>query len=234
MKPVVERFADGNEESSMNEPRFDQDAQSGFAPARGDHWEIVYTTAASMDLSWYEREPVTSLRLIKEITSEPSAAVIDIGAGTSSLVDRLLAREFTDVTVLDIAQHALTEVQQRLGDRAKLVTFVHQDALTWKPDRQYDIWHDRAVFHFLTDTSARDRYVDLAARSIRHGGVLVLATFAEDGPTHCSGLPVARYTTHDLEDAFAASCSLVKNEREEHITPAGIVQPFTWAVLRRM
>jgi 2-polyprenyl-3-methyl-5-hydroxy-6-metoxy-1,4-benzoquinol methylase len=231
---VAGRFAECNEESSMNEPRFDQDAQSGSVPARGDHWETVYTTASSTELSWYERQPATSLRLIEEIASEPSAAVIDIGAGTSSLIDRLLAKGFTDVTVLDIAQHALTEVQQRLGHRAKAVTFVHQDVLTWKPDRQYDIWHDRAVFHFLTDTSARDRYVDLAARSIRHGGVLVLATFAEDGPAYCSGLPVARYTARDLADAFAASCSLVRSEREEHVTPAGVVQPFTWAVLRRM
>ena len=200
----------------------------------GDHWENIYETASSTELSWYEREPATSLRLIEEISSDPSAAFIDIGAGTSSLVDRLLAKGFTDVTVLDIAQHALTEVQQRLGDHAAHVTFVHQDVLTWKPDRQYDIWHDRAVFHFLTEPSSRHRYVELTARSIREGGALVLATFAADGgPTQCSGLPVARYAAHDLEDTFAASFSLVETEREEHVTPAGVVQPFTWVVLRR-
>jgi len=200
---------------------------------RASHWESIYATAASTELSWYEREPATSVRLIEEIASEPSAAVIDIGAGTSLLVDRLVANGFTDVTVLDIAQHALTEVQQRLGDHAQHVTFVHQDVLEWTPERQYDIWHDRAVFHFLTRTSARDRYVDLAARSIRPGGVLILATFAADGPTHCSGLPVARYAAHDLEHIFAAYFSLVTSEREEHVTPAAVVQPFTWVVLRR-
>jgi len=135
--------------------------------------------------------------------------------------------------VLDVAQHALTEVQQRLGDHAQRATFVHQDVLTWKPERQYDLWHDRAVFHFLTERSARERYIDLTTRSVGEGGVVVLATFAPDGPTHCSGLPVARYTARDLETTFAVSFSLVKTEREEHLTPARAVPPFTWVVLRR-
>jgi 2-polyprenyl-3-methyl-5-hydroxy-6-metoxy-1,4-benzoquinol methylase len=167
------------------------------------------------------------------VSREPSRAVIDVGAGESLLVDSLLARGFTDVTLLDISQHALREVERRLGEQAVHVTFVHQDVLTWAPDRQYDVWHDRAVFHFLTERAARNRYVETTARAIRVGGGLVLATFAEDGPTQCSGLPTARYSAIDLEATFSEYFSLDEHERDEHVTPRGIVQPFTCAVLRR-
>jgi 2-polyprenyl-3-methyl-5-hydroxy-6-metoxy-1,4-benzoquinol methylase len=201
---------------------------------RSNHWESVYNATASTGLSWFEREPATSLRIIETLASGPHAAVIDVGAGTSSLVDHLLVNGFTDVTVLDVSQHALTEVRQRLGERAQHVTFVHEDLLTWKPVRQYDIWHDRAVFHFLTDQDAREQYIEIAAGAIRVGGYLVLATFAEDGPPQCSGLPVTRYCAQDLEETFSASFTLLAQEREEHVTPAGAVQPFTWVVLQRI
>jgi len=199
----------------------------------GEHWEGIYATAPSTQLSWYEREPVTSLRLVEEIAAGPSAAVIDIGAGTSVLCDRLLAAGFRDVTVLDISFHAVDEVRQRLGERADRVTFLVQDVLAWEPARQYDVWHDRAVFHFLTEPSRRDKYINLAARSIRVGGALVLATFADDGPTHCSGLPVLRCSAQDLAGSFSAFFTLVHHEREMHTTPARVLQPFTWVVLRR-
>ena len=202
-------------------------------PAGDDHWEGIYASTAATDLSWYEPEPAASLRLIEKMAPRPSQAVIDVGAGESLLVDSLLARGFTDVTVLDVSQHALREVERRLGERARHVTFVHQDVLTWTPDRQYDIWHDRAVFHFLTERAARDRYVEIAAQAVRVGGGLVLATFAEDGPTQCSGLPTSRYSALDLEATFSEYFSLDEHERREHVTPRGIVQPFTWAVLRR-
>lgn len=199
---------------------------------RADHWETLYATAAPTEVSWYQREPATSLRLIQDLAVEPSASVIDVGAGEATLVDRLLDLGFTDLTVLDLSQHALTDVRERIGERARHVSFFHQDVLTWKPDRQYDIWHDRAVFHFLTERTSRNRYVEIAALAVRVGGSLVLATFAEDGPTHCSGLPVSRYSAEELEDAYSGSFSLVAAEREEHVTPSGAVQPFTWVVLR--
>jgi SAM-dependent methyltransferase len=200
---------------------------------RGEHWENIHATAPATQASWYEREPATSLRLIRGIASGPSADVVDIGAGTSFLVDRLLASGFRDVTVLDISHRALDGVRRRLGDQARGVTFIAEDVLMWEPDRQYEIWHDRAVFHFLTEPLARDRYINLAARSIRSGGALVLATFAEDGPAQCSGLPVSRYSAEGLEDAFSLSFTLIHDEREEHTTPGGVVQPFTWVVFRR-
>jgi ubiquinone/menaquinone biosynthesis C-methylase UbiE len=202
-------------------------------PAGGDHWEDIYASTAATDSSWYEPEPAASLRLIEQIGPTPSQAVIDVGAGESLLVDGLLARGFTDITVLDVSRNALTNVERRLGEGARHVTFVHHDVLTWTPDRTYDIWHDRAVFHFLTERTDRDRYVDIAARAIRVGGHLVLATFAEDGPTQCSGLPTSRYSALDLEATFAEYFTLDEHERAEHVTPRGIVQPFTRAVLRR-
>jgi 2-polyprenyl-3-methyl-5-hydroxy-6-metoxy-1,4-benzoquinol methylase len=200
---------------------------------RGNHWDGVYDRTPWTDVSWYERDPATSLRLIEEVADGPSAAVVDVGAGASLLVDTLLAHGFTDLTVLDISERALSEVRQRLGKDAQLVTFVEQDVLTWTPDRHYDIWHDRAVFHFLTEPTDRGRYVEIAASAVRSGGSLVLATFAEDGPMQCSGLPVCRYSAEDLAEAFSASFSLTQHEREEHVTPRGVVQPFTWVVLRR-
>jgi SAM-dependent methyltransferase len=184
-------------------------------------------------VSWYERDPATSLRLIEQVAAPRSWGVIDIGAGTSLLVDRLLARGFHDLTVLDISDHALSQVRARLGGRALGVTFLRQDLLTWTPDRQYDIWHDRAVFHFLTEPTDRDRYVELAASAVRSGGSLVLATFATDGPVQCSKLDVCRYSAEDLADTFSASFVVAHHEREEHVTPRGIVQPFTWVVLTR-
>ena len=184
-------------------------------------------------MSWYEREPATSLRLIETLAPVPESAVIDIGGGASFLVDRLAARGFTDLTVLDISEHALDEVRERLGPRAHVVTLVHHDLLTWKPDRRYDIWHDRAVFHFLTESSTRARYVDIAATALRDAGALIVGAFASDGPTQCSGRPVTRYSPVQLASVFSTSFSLVEHEREEHITPGGVVQPFTWVTLRR-
>jgi hypothetical protein len=200
---------------------------------RQEHWEGIYATRHSTDVSWYERDPATSLRLIERVAAKPSAAVVDVGAGASFLVDGLVARGFIDLTVLDISGHVLSEVHERLGRSAEAVTFLQQDLLTWTPVRQYDIWHDRAVFHFLTAATDRDRYVELAASAIRSGGSLVLGTFALDGPIQCSRLDVARYSAQDLAETFSASFALTHREREEHVTPRGAIQPFTWVVLER-
>ena len=184
-------------------------------------------------MSWYQRDPTTSLRLIEAAVSRPSAAVVDVGSGSSELVDHLLARGFTDITLVDISGRALQQVRERLGDQARHVSFLERDVLTWVPDRQYDLWHDRAVFHFLTEPADRDRYVDLTAKAICDGGALVLATFAPDGPTSCSGLPVRRYSRTNLADAFAGPFSAAGSEREDHLTPSGTRQSFTWVALKR-
>lgn len=199
----------------------------------GAHWDRVYDSRRSTELSWYQRDPVMSLRLIEATPSGQSPAVIDVGSGASELVDRLLARGYTDITLMDVSRRALRQVRDRLGDTASDVTFLEQDVLTWTPDRRYDLWHDRAVFHFLVERADRERYVDVAGEAIRSGGHLVLATFGPDGPTSCSGLPVCRYSATELDDAFAGSFSPVEAEREEHLTPTRAVQAFTWVVLRR-
>jgi trans-aconitate methyltransferase len=198
------------------------------------HWDDVYSAAPSTTRSWYERDPARSLNLVTQAAADRSAAIIDIGAGTSTLVNRLLGTGFVDVTVLDVSSHALDVVRDRLGAQAARVSFVVEDVLSWRPERAYDIWHDRAVFHFLTDTRHRERYVSLAVANVRAGGALIVATFADDGPTHCTGLPVHRYSTDDLAETFAAGFELEHCERELHHTPTGAVQPFTWVVLRRM
>jgi Methyltransferase domain len=206
----------------------------GSVGRNADHWDGIYSTGTSTRRSWYEREPTQSLRLIEMTTADRSATIIDLGAGTSRLVDRLLDTGFTDVTVLDVSGHALDEVGLRLGPRAGSVSFIRQDVLSWQPDRQYDVWHDRAVFHFLCDQVQRSLYVSVAAEGVRTGGAVIVATFAEDGSTQCSGLPVARYSADELAAAFAEGFEPVHSERELHETPAGALQPFTWMILRRM
>jgi Methyltransferase domain len=199
---------------------------------RGQHWEQVYATKRSTEVGWYQREPRTSLRLIEKF-APPSASVIDVGGGTSSLVDRLLVAGFGDITLLDGSQHALTEVRERLGEDAHRVTFLHQDLLSWMPDRHFDVWHDRAVFHFLTQERDRNHYVERVEHAVGADGLLVLGTFAEDGPTQCSGLPVARYAPEELGTVFSRSFSMIHREHEDHITPGGVTQRFTWVVFRR-
>ncbi len=200
---------------------------------RADHWERTYATRPSTELSWYQRDPVTSRRLIESAAAQRAAAVIDVGGGSALLADSLVAAGYLDVTVLDISAGAVDAVRARLGGHAAGVHFVVADVLTWVPDRQFDVWHDRAVFHFLIEVRDRQRYVDVASRAIRAHGALVIGAFAEDGPTHCSGLPVCRYAPGPLAEVFRPSFELVAHEREEHTTPQGVVQPFTWVVLRR-
>ena len=194
------------------------------------HWDGVYATSSADQVSWYEPRPLTSLRLL-ERASPDRGPVIDVGAGASFLADALVLAGWTDVTVLDVSAEALDVVRHRLADRP--VSYVVTDLLAWSADRDYAVWHDRAVFHFLTDPRDRARYIDVAASAVGPGGAVVLGVFATDGPTQCSGLPTARHGPEELEVLFAPVFDLEHSEREEHLTPAGIVQPFTWALLRR-
>jgi rhodanese-related sulfurtransferase/2-polyprenyl-3-methyl-5-hydroxy-6-metoxy-1,4-benzoquinol methylase len=195
---------------------------------RAPHWDDVYRTRNLESVSWFQRDPAMSLRLVE---STPGS-VIDVGAGTSTLVDHLLEAGRTDITVLDVSEAALTSTRRRLGAAADRVTFEVADVMDWDPGRQFDVWHDRATFHFLTDPAHRRRYVDLVGDAVAAHGVLVLGTFAEDGPTRCSGLPTARYSATDLAGLFSARFTLEHQEREAHSTPAGATQAFTWVALR--
>ena len=198
-----------------------------------EHWDAIYSTKASNEVSWFQATPTTSLRLLERWAS-PAGSVLDVGSGASTLVESLLDAGWADVTVLDISRKALNEVRNRLGRRATEVFFVTADVRFWQPHRTFDAWHDRAVFHFLVEPADRDRYVAATTQAVAPGGVVVLGTFAADGPTQCSGLPTARYDTDGLAGAFGPAFVLEHAEREEHTTPAGAEQPFSWVVLRRV
>ncbi|HEV7452725.1 MAG TPA: class I SAM-dependent methyltransferase [Pseudonocardiaceae bacterium] len=197
------------------------------------HWDAVYDTKGAQQVSWFQPEPVVSLELIDDLRLDPVEPVIDIGGGVSMLVDRLLERGHTDVTVLDVSAHALRLVQRRLADQADRVHWEAADLLQWTPQRRFVLWHDRAVFHFLTDSDEQASYRELATTSITPGGYLILATFAADGPEQCSGLPVARYRAEDLAEQFGTGFTTVTTRREHHHTPTGADQPFTWLLARR-
>lgn len=191
------------------------------------HWDEVYATKAADSVSWFEPSPVTSLRLVTSVAS--SGRVIDVGAGASTLADGLVSRGY-DVTVLDVSEASLDLVRQRLGSQ---VTYVVSNVLTWLPEAIVDVWHDRAVFHFLTTSADQQCYASLARQAVREGGALIVGTFALDGPTTCSGLPTARYDADTLAAVFSDGFVLEHHERVEHHTPWDAIQPFTWVVLRR-
>lgn len=201
---------------------------------RKAHWERVYGARRSDEVSWYEPEPTRSLELLADAGVGPEAAVIDVGGGDATLVDALLARGYRRITVLDLSGAALARARARLGPRAELVEWREGDVTRADlPRHAYDVWHDRAVFHFLTVAEDRRRYVDAAAEALRPGGTLVIATFAADGPTRCSGLEVARYAPEALAREFGDRFVLVRGFGDVHRTPAGAEQRFTFAVLRR-
>jgi SAM-dependent methyltransferase len=199
------------------------------------HWEAVYETKASTDVSWYQPIPSRSLALLTAAGLSPATTVIDVGGGDSLLVDALLERGVRDVTVLDLSGAALRRAQNRLGARANDVTWLEDDITAAAlPDAAYDIWHDRAVFHFLTDPVDRARYIRAATAAVRIGGMLIIATFALDGPTRCSGLEVAQYSPQDIAAAFGDAFTLKRGLADVHRTPAGAEQRFSYAVLQRV
>ncbi len=204
----------------------------GVAGAAGQHWDAVYATKPADTVSWFQEWPDTSLRLLTP-AGDPAGAVIDVGAGRSPLAGALLTTGWSDVTVLDVSAQALEQVVGHLAEHRDALTVTVADLLTWTPPRAYQLWHDRAVFHFLVDPADRDRYLATARRAVAPRGALVLGTFGPDGPTSCSGLPTARYDAPTLAGQFAPDFALEHFESEQHTTPAGVAQPFTWVVLRR-
>jgi len=193
------------------------------------HWDEAYRTRGD-EVSWFEAEPSLSLELIELLDIDPSTPVIDVGGGRSYLVDRLVGRGFHDVSVLDISKEALDQARRRLGDKG--VHWLHRDVLSWGPERRFGLWHDRALFHFIADAEGQRRYLSTLTSAIATNGGLVLATFAEDGPETCSGLPVARYSTNALIELLGPAFTIVSARRELHTTPSGATQPFTWLAAR--
>ncbi|WFU14000.1 methyltransferase domain-containing protein [Bradyrhizobium sp. CB3481] len=201
--------------------------------SRQAHWENVYTTKREDEVSWFQQSPTPSLDLIMQAEPTLSSAIIDIGGGASRLVDNLLERGFEDITVLDLSAAALAADKVRLGIRAERVNWIVADVTSWQPARAYEIWHDRAAFHFLTDASDRAAYIARLERGLKIGGHAIIATFAPDGPEKCSGLPVARYDSAGLARTLGAAFKLIHTQRHEHATPWGARQAFQFSIFRR-
>jgi len=200
---------------------------------REQHWNSVYEDKGTTEVSWYQRTPEMSLAIIEPLAVAKDAAIIDIGGGASTLAASLLDQGFTDLTVLDVSARALELAQDRLGPDARRVCWLREDVLSWTPGQAYALWHDRALFHFLVDPASRQRYVETLLTGLARGGLLIIGTFALDGPDQCSGLPVARYDAARLGAALGKGFLLLDERREEHHTPIGAVQPFTWTTFRR-
>ncbi|MDX1803768.1 MAG: class I SAM-dependent methyltransferase [Alcanivorax sp.] len=197
------------------------------------HWEKVYREKASTDVSWFQEHDALSLSMIDQTGLPTSAAIIDVGAGASTLVDDLLARGFGNITVLDLSTAALQAARARLGNNATRVQWLAGDLLdTPLPRHAYDLWHDRAVFHFLTKEQDRHAYVEKVQHAVKPGGLVMVATFAEDGPSHCSGLPVSRYNAGSLHAQFGQAFELLAQQRETHHTPTGKEQKFVYCLCR--
>jgi ubiquinone/menaquinone biosynthesis C-methylase UbiE len=201
---------------------------------RKEHWESVYATKAADAVSWFQEHAVSSLQLIKELTTDKQSSVIDIGGGASTLADDLLAAGYSDLTVLDISEAALEVAKNRLGPSSQRIQWLVADITQVQlPEAKYAIWHDRAVFHFLTQPSDRRTYINLLQRSVEQGGHVVIATFAEDGPTKCSGLPVVRYTAESLRAELGNAFALRRQLKEAHQTPFGTTQNFIFCCFEK-
>jgi hypothetical protein len=210
----------------------DVTAHASDGEDRAAHWDEVYGRISTESVSWYQSRPTLSLELIDALGVGPDRAVIDVGGGASVLVDHLVGRGCTDLTVLDVSDAAVRAGRRRLGDDVQVTWIVH-DVLSWEPERRYDLWHDRAVFHFLSGLDI-EAYRAVLDRAVAPGGSVIVATFAPDGAEWCSGLPVTRYDAAGLGAALGDGFTMVEERQEVHTTPAGVMQPFTWIAARRL
>ena len=200
---------------------------------RAAHWNAVYTTKGEQDVSWFEAMPGVSLRLLEAAGLRPDSCVLDVGGGDARLVDALAARGLTCLAVLDVSGAALRRAQARLGPAASVLTWIETDVTGHWSLKPMDVWHDRAVFHFLTDAGDRRRYREHLRRTLKVGGSAILATFAPDGPERCSGLPVCRYSPASLAEELGDGFTLIESVPHQHATPWGTSQSFQYARFRR-
>jgi ubiquinone/menaquinone biosynthesis C-methylase UbiE len=198
-----------------------------------EHWDAIYRSKAAAKVSWYQAEPLLSQALIRRVAQDLNDPIIDVGGGASTLVDGLLAAGYRNITVLDIAEPALTVARQRLGERAGAVEWREADVLTTQlPAAAYAVWHDRAAFHFLTRAEDRRSYAAAMRRAVRSGGHSIVASFATDGPSRCSGLEVVRYSPESMLAELGEGLELVDSVREDHRTPSGATQAFVYCLFR--
>jgi SAM-dependent methyltransferase len=201
--------------------------------SRQAHWQNVYTKKGENEVSWFQENPAPSLELIAQVGATSTSAIIDIGGGASRLVDNLVELDFENITVLDLSEAALEAAKDRLGGRAARIQWIVADATVWEPREAYDIWHDRAAFHFLTEERDRAAYIARLEGALKVGGHAIIATFALDGPERCSGLAVVRYDPVSLGQTLGRTFQLVDTRRHAHATPWGSNQSFQFSVFRR-
>ena len=200
---------------------------------RQSHWQTVYLTKGEQEVSWTQADPQPSLRLIETFAPGKHASIVDVGGGASRLVDALLQHGFDALTVLDLSEAALRATRERIGPAGEKVRWIPDDATTWQPPRAFDIWHDRAAFHFLVEERDRSAYLDRMIDGVAAGGHAIIGTFALDGPEKCSGLPVRRYDPASLAETVGESFELIAHEPHRHLTPWNTTQSFQFSVLRR-
>ena len=198
---------------------------------RTTHWDNVYKTKAPNQVSWTQEYPKTSFEIIQSFELSKTAGIIDVGGGDSKLVDFLLDAGYHDITVLDISEKALLRAQKRLGDKASKVNWVVSDITTFKPDRTFDVWHDRASFHFLTEADQISQYVALAISCVK--GYLSVATFSKQGPFKCSGLNISQYSEEELVSVFSSGFHLLDSKTEDHTTPFDTLQNFLFCSFKK-
>lgn len=198
-----------------------------------EHWENVYKHKVATEVSWYQPEPTLSLGLINKYAPHPDARIIDVGGGASTLCDYLLQYGYQHITVLDLSANAIAQARQRLGDKSALVHWQEEDVTHFVSDETYDLWHDRAVFHFLTNKSDREKYRQILQASVAVGGHVIMAAFALGGPKQCSGLDIVQYDAQKLKTELGEKFSLIEQTSENHLTPAGQEQAFGYYVFVR-
>jgi ubiquinone/menaquinone biosynthesis C-methylase UbiE len=201
--------------------------------SRKAHWENIYTTKGEKEVSWFQENPAPSLELIALAGVAANASIIDVGGGASRLIDSLVERKMGQMTVLDLSSAALEAARERLGEAGAGVEWIVADVTTWEPAKTYDLWHDRAAFHFLTDQADQSAYVDRLKRALKRGGYVIIGTFALDGPERCSGLPIMRHDAASLSAMLGTDFSLIDARRHRHATPWNAVQQFQFSTFRQ-
>lgn len=200
---------------------------------RKKHWENIYETKKADEVSWYEPVPETSLDYFKSFKVPETAKITDIGGGDSFLVDHLLKRGYKNISVLDISEAAIERAKKRLGESASEVNWIVADAAKFEPEEEYDFWHDRAAFHFLTDPKEISDYIRTAEKAVSPGGILVIGTFSEEGPTKCSGIEIRQYSKASLSAYFSEFFEKKACKKVDHVTPSGSIQKFIFCSFRK-